>query len=235
MNPDVPDKVGELAGSDSVELIWRNELGGLTFRADGHTATRYIKWQQYTGLNAEQRADVDLMVESAKLRWAGRFTRVPRVIEAGQRPDCAWLVTEGLDGVSAVDPGWHEEPETAVRAIATGLRRMHDALPVDSCPYRGTWSEPHRAMLPAPERLVVCHGDPCMPNTLMNEAGEFVGHVDMARLGVADRWADLAIATYSISWDFNLGRSFDELFLETYGAQPDHERIRIYRELWDAH
>ena len=25
-----------------------------------------------------------------------------------------------------------------------------------------------------------------------------------------------------------------ELFFDTYGVQPDFERIRIYRELWDA-
>lgn len=68
----------------------------------------------------------------------------------------------------------------------------------------------------------------------MGRAGGFAGHVDLARLGVADRWADLAIATYSISWDINFGRDFDELFFEVYGIEPDHERMRIYRELWDA-
>lgn len=72
-----------------------------------------------------------------------------------------------------------------------------------------------------------------MPNTLLNSAGEFAGHVDLAGLGVADRWADLAIATYSISWDVNFGKSYDKLFFEVYGIEPDLERIRFYRELWD--
>lgn len=80
---------------------------------------------------------------------------------------------------------------------------------------------------------MVCHGDPCVPNTLLNSAGEFAGHVDLSRLGVADRWADLAIATYSISWDANFGKSYDALFFGAYGIEPDEERIRFYRELWD--
>lgn len=90
----------------------------------------------------------------------------------------------------------------------------------------GELAGPHEAEL-------VCHGDPCMPNTLMDRSGHFAAHVDLGRLGVADRWADLAIATYSISRDFNPGRSYDELFLRTYGIRPDGERIAAYQRLWD--
>lgn len=88
--------------------------------------------------------------------------------------------------------------------------------------------------MPAPDLLVVCHGDPCVPNTLIDDAGRFAGHVDLARLGVADRWADLAIATYSIGWDINFGRSYDDLFFDAYGIRPDPERIAAYRRLWDS-
>lgn len=69
--------------------------------------------------------------------------------------------------------------------------------------------------------------------TLIADDGRFAGLVDVAQLGVADRWADLAIATYSISWDINFGRSYDELFFEVYGMEPDAERISLYRRLWD--
>lgn len=234
MDTDIPEKVGELAGAHEPELVWRNELGGLTFRVADRCRPRYIKWQPEAGLDAGSGLDVDLVAEADRLRWAGRFIRVPRVLECGRAGGAAWLVTEGIDAVPAVDPRWQRNPEAAVRAIAVGLRRMHDALPVDGCPFRGTWTAPHIGSLPEPEHLVVCHGDPCMPNTLMSDSGDFVANVDMGRLGVADRWADLAIATYSISWDFNLGRSYDELFFRTYGARPDDERINAYRRLWDA-
>lgn len=46
----------------------------------------------------------------------------------------------------------------------------------------------------------------------------------MGRLGYRD---------HSISWDANFGKSYDDLFFEVYGIQPDLERIRFYRELWD--
>ena len=35
-----------------------------------------------------------------------------------------------------------------------------------------------------------------------DQAGVHVGHVDIGDLGVADRWADLAIATMSLDWNF---------------------------------
>lgn len=234
MSAPIPKTVAELAGDGSAELVWRNELGGLTYRVGSGGSVRYIKWQPAGELGADERAHVDLLVESEKMRWAARFIRVPRVLDVGADERGAWLVTEAIEATSAVDPRWWSRPEDAVRAIATGLRRMHDALPVDICPYRATWSTKYRAELPEAEHLVVCHGDPCMPNTLMDRDGRFAGHVDLARLGVGDRWSDLAIATYSISWDINLGRSYDELFLATYGVDPDDDRIRAYRALWDA-
>lgn len=230
----VPDKIAEIAGDDTVDGVWRNELGGVTFRLRGKEKTRYAKWQSYVDLDAERKGHVDLRVEAEKLSWASRFTSVPSVLEHGADGNAAWLVTEGIEASSAADPRWLDTPETAVRAIATGLRQLHDSLPVDECSYQGSWLGTKAAIAPEPERLVVCHGDPCVPNTLIDEDGVFAGHVDLAQLGIADRWADLAIATYSISWKVNFGRSYDDLFLATYGIQPDYERIRAYRRLWDA-
>lgn len=74
------------------------------------------------------------------------------------------------------------------------------------------------------------HGDACAPNTLISHAGEWVGHVDFGDLAVGDRWADLAIASLSLDWNFGEGHQ-SELF-EAYGVEPDEERIRCYRALW---
>ena len=79
--------------------------------------------------------------------------------------------------------------------------------------------------------LVVCHGDACLPNTLIAPDGAFVGHVDLGDLGVADRWADLAVATWSTEW--NYGPGWDNLYLESYGIEADPDRIQFYRDLWD--
>jgi kanamycin kinase len=153
-----------------------------------------------------------------------------------------WLETKGIAAENAVSPRWIADPAPAVRAIGLGLRAMHDALPVEECPF--SWSvgerltrssrEISRVLGDAPpiDRLVVCHGDACAPNTLVNSAGDWVAHVDLGALGVADRWADLAIATWSTVW--NYGPGWEELLLEAYGIDPDPERTQYYRALWDA-
>lgn len=85
---------------------------------------------------------------------------------------------------------------------------------------------------PPIDQLVVCHGDACAPNTLVLPDGRFSGHVDLGSLGVADRWADLAVATYSLSWNFP--GNWEAVFFDAYGITADEERISYYRRLWDA-
>src|ERR1017187_5030707 len=82
---------------------------------------------------------------------------------------------------------------------------------------------PHR---PA---LVVCHGDSCAPNTLLTDDGRWSAHVDLGALGTADRWADLAIATWNVT--LNYGTGWENLLLDAYGVALDAERSRYYRLL----
>jgi aminoglycoside phosphotransferase len=51
------------------------------------------------------------------------------------------------------------------------------------------------------------------------------------RLGVSDRWADLAIATWSLDWNYGHGWGPD--LLAAYGVADDPRRRRYYRLLWD--
>lgn len=83
---------------------------------------------------------------------------------------------------------------------------------------------------PRTEDVVVCHGDYCLPNVLI-QGGQVVGYLDLGDLGLADRWWDLAVATWSVTW--NLGPGWEDLFLEAYGVAPDHERVAYYRLLYD--
>lgn len=89
----------------------------------------------------------------------------------------------------------------------------------------------HVLAIPAADKLVVCHGDACAPNTLIAGNGRWSGHVDLGDLGVADRWADLAVATWSTEW--NYGPGWEELLLDAYGIEQDAERTRYYRLLWE--
>jgi aminoglycoside 3'-phosphotransferase-2 len=84
------------------------------------------------------------------------------------------------------------------------------------------WLRAHR---PAGEDLVITHGDASLPN-LAAEAGVFSGVLDCGRLGVADRWQDLAIACRSLR--YNCGAEHVAPFLEAYGATWDEERYRYY-------
>jgi kanamycin kinase len=214
----VPEVVAGIAAGRPVAAVWVNELGGVTFRVDG--GREYVKV-------APPRWAHHLDAECDRLAWAGRYVRVPRVLGSGD----GWLHTAGLAGRSAVDPQWAAHPRTAARAIGAGLRLLHDRLPVDGCPFGPPPWVAASASMPL-DRLVVCHGDACAPNTLIDDDGRCCAHVDLGDLGVADRWADLAVATLSLSW--NYGGSWESELLDAYGVKPDTTRIEYYRGLWNA-
>jgi aminoglycoside phosphotransferase len=252
-----PQPVVEVAAGRPIRAVWENELGGLTFQVGEGDSRQFVKWSPAGN-------GIDLLDEVVRLRWAGGFTRVPRVLYHGADDAGSWLVTAGLPGRSAVFDPWKQDPAAAVRAIGEGLRAFHDTLPVDECPFSWSaqsrladararaaaglldpkdWHDDHRALttvdqaldvladIPPNDELVVCHGDACAPNTLVGEDGRWSGHVDLGALGVADRWADLAIATWSTQW--NYGPGWEGPLLDAYGIEADPLRIRYYRLLWE--
>lgn len=231
----VPAAVRALARGVVPVPVWRNQLGGLTFEiaADGPDH-RFVKW-------APTGTALDLPAEAARLRWAAPFVTVPEPLEAGGDADGTWLVTRAVPGRSAVTDRWREDPVRACRAIGAGLRAFHEALPVAACPF--SWSVADRIARagidpaivgdpPSVDRLVVCHGDPCAPNTLLGDDGRVTGHVDLGALGVADRWADLAVATRSTAWNYGAGH--EHHVLDAYGIDADPVRTDFYRRLWTA-
>jgi kanamycin kinase len=116
------------------------------------------------------------------------------------------------------------------RRVAAGLLNPAQDCNAD---YKHLTAESALALLeesaPDDEDLVVCHGDYCPPNVLL-EDGRATGYVDLGELGVADRWRDIAIGAWSTSWNF--GPEYEPLFYESYGIEPDPGRIAFYRLLW---
>lgn len=78
---------------------------------------------------------------------------------------------------------------------------------------------------PRTHDLVVTHGDACLPN-LMADADQFTGFIDCGRLGISDRFQDLALAARSIERD--LGADWVAPFFREYGVVPDERRIAFY-------
>lgn len=221
----IPAIVVDLADDRPADLVWRNDLGGLTFRIDD----MFVKWNP-------RRTGIDLERERVRLEWISVRHPAPQVLESGGYDDSQWLVTAAVPGEPAVGDAWRARRSEAIRAIAIGLRAIH-AIDIESFPREWTsqvWVGRRPLTLeprPVPECPVLVHGDACAPNTLISEAGDWTGHVDFGDLAVGDRWADLAIASLSLDWNFGEGHQH-ELF-DAYGIEPDEERIRYYRALWD--
>jgi kanamycin kinase len=210
----VPDVVSRIAAGRHVHPTWANEIGGLTFQIGDDTGREFVKV-------APPHPEIDLHREAAKLRWAASYLAVPEVLGVGRDGPLEWLHTAGLPGRSAVDPHCIAHPREAVSwSVPSRLAAVSEAA-------RHGLPEP-----PTVDRLVVCHGDACAPNTLIDKDGQWCGHVDFGDLGLADRWADLAVAEWSLG--YNYGGAWRTEFFDAYGAAPDDERLDYYLMLWNA-
>lgn len=240
----LPPKAVELAAGRPVRPVWLNQLGGLTCAIIGPAdePVEYLKWSPH-------HHEIDLVGEAERLRWAGAHVRCPEVIDSGADAAGLWLHTHALPGTTAVAPHWSAATGPIVTELGRALRHFHDQVPVADCPW--TWSVPERLTTqqisarritewpapPTPTDLVVCTADACAPNTLMCPAGpddcpQWCGFVDLGDLGVADRWADLSVALWSLTLNFDSG--WEEAFLAAYGIARDEEKLEYYRGVYDA-
>lgn len=252
----VPAAVVAVAAGEPLKPVWINQVGGLTFAVGVPPGHHFLKWNPRT-------SGIDLSQEISRLEWAAPITPVPVLIDRGAAEDGEWFTSRALPGENAVSERWKADPATAVAAIGRGLRRLHDTLPAEHCPFSwsvddrlakieeraaldlidpATWHADHQALnlgqalgllteTSEVDQLVVCHGDACAPNTLLHDNGTWSGHVDLGSLGIADRWADIAVATWSSEW--NYGPGWEEILLDAYGIDPDPVRTAYYRLLWD--
>lgn len=256
---ETPEIIGKLAAGREVEAVWRNGFGGITFRLGSGPDREFVKWTprgagvdlgeeirrlewavQYTpvprvvsrGEDAQGTWFVTAGLPGTSAvgeRWKQDPATAVRAMGAGLRmmheslpvADCpfersaATRLARAREDAAAgrIDPdGWHEDTKARVSSV----EQAWELLAAD---------------IPPVDRLVVCHGDTCAPNTLVGDDGTCTGHVDLDALGVADRWADLAVASWSTTW--NYGPGWEEPLFEAYGVQPDRRRIRFYRLLWE--
>ena len=82
-----------------------------------------------------------------------------------------------------------------------------------------------QGLLPLAADPVVTHGDYSLDNLLIHD-GEVAGCIDAGRVGIADRYQDLAIAWNCLS---EFGASLQERFLVKYGIhEPDRRKLQFY-------
>ena len=93
-----------------------------------------------------------------------------------------------------------EQVHRAGVGAGTGSRRVGTNSTATSAPTTcwRCWTTCHRSTRSSA-------GDACAPNTLLRSDGTWSGHVDMGSLGIGDRWADLAVATWSTEWNYGPG------------------------------
>lgn len=199
----------------------------------------------------------DLRAEAERLAWLGAHgIPVPEVLDA----DRTFLLTREVAGRTAADDWPAESRPRVVDALAQVTQDLH-ALPLKDCPFdrrlevsiseaieaqvdvadldperRGWTRERLVAELlhhrPEQEDLVVCHGDLSLSNVLVDpDSLAVTGVIDTGRLGIADRWTDLAIATRSLSSPQNpqFGEWAAQQYLTAYGVPLDIQKCDYYR------
>lgn len=250
-DPPIRLTVGSVGCGTLTEMRWESVTSG-------RSSARVSKG---SGIYRKEESDpaVDLRVEGERLTWLrNQGIPAPQVLECG--PDVL-VMTEVL-GRTAGDP-WpvHALPRV-VDALARLTHDLH-ALSVEDCPFdrrlssvipealaadvdladlddeRQGWDRERLVsellgQRPDQEDLVVCHGDLCLPNVLLDPVTfRVTGVIDTARLGVADRWMDLAITTRSLTSPRNAqyGHWAADQYLTSYGIEPNPEKINYYRLL----
>lgn len=199
-------------GATSAEPVHVGHSGATVVRLGRGAETLYYKEDPAVGADAD------------RLEWlAGTGFPCPRVLDRGE----GWMLTSELPGRDASQPWPAADRPRVVAAMAAGLRELH-ALPLD-CPFTSPFPGPPDA---------VTHGDFCCPNVFVDpDTLRFSGVLDIGRLGLGDRYVDLALMVKSLSNTLNPqygGPPAARTFAEHYGADPSDPRIARYIALDDS-
>ena len=211
--------------------------------------TRYLKM-----VEADQ--SDELREEIRRTRWLTGRVPVPRVLDEGQAGGLAFFVMTEIAGsdlsqrrsgdveqlgrmVGKALRRFHTLPtsdcpfDMRLDTLLAESRRRVEASEVDENDFdeeragrsaRELWAE-LVASRPIHEDLVVAHGDACLPNLIAVE-GQVQGYIDLGRMGLSDRWRDLALAARSLQ--HNGAEGAVEALFAGYSIKPDREKMQFY-------
>jgi aminoglycoside 3'-phosphotransferase I len=190
----------------------------------------------------------DVTDEAARLRWLVGRVPAPEVIGSADENDNAWLVMTAVAGQTAyqiVDAlasflrTFHQVPiadcpfDSGLELrLALARQRLEVGL-VDSDDFdeeriglsqQQVWDR-MVALLPIANDLVVTHGDFSLDNPIFDRE-KLSGCVDVGRVGVADRYQDIAILWNSLG---EFGGALQQRFLESYGiTELDCNKLQLH-------
>jgi aminoglycoside phosphotransferase len=253
----IPAQIGRHVAGWTREQVWQSAPDAITWRLTGPDGqVRYLKTR---AAGAAVPVPAEAARLRWALRAGLPVPRVLAACTAGQADWLLTDALPGLTAVTTelqADPGqlarllgaglrrFHQAPAAGCpfrfgpeQAMAQAIYRLRGGLvpPGDLHPeHAGLGTEAALAELtrlrPARADLVVCHGDYCLPNVMIT-AGRVTGYLDLGQLAVADRWYDLAVGTWSVTW--NLGPGWEDEFLSGYGVRRDDQAIAFYRLIYD--
>jgi aminoglycoside 3'-phosphotransferase-2 len=230
-----PSEVFRLERAGSPALYLKREVQSLFGELAGEAAR--LTWLQSTGLRGpdlitfvrEDGYDWLLMHALAGRDLASQASLAPRTRVS--------LLASALRSLHAIDVGscpfdhrWHLRLDAAERRMRTGLVDEDDFDPERTGMSALSLFSDLSGMAVDDEDLVVTHGDACLPNFVASDDGALSGFIDCGRLGVADRYQDIALACRSIASNF--GQALVQPFCDDYGlVLPDVNKIKRYQML----
>jgi len=203
-----------------------------------------------------------LKTEAQALTWLRPFLPVPEVIFYDRIGDVDYLLIRALPGLPASDEVWKKDPEQLATALGKILRRLHNLNPltcpfdqrtptklrdaakrirlglVDTNDFdEGNHGKTPLEIIdylttnqPEPE-LVVTHGDFCPDNVLLNN-WKLSGFIDVGKLGVGDRYQDIALMLRELTNEFGTS-TYNDTFLAAYGLTMTTPEKLSYFQLLD--
>ena len=220
--------------------------GARVFKLEDGNESLFLK---FAPVSSDPNPAFSIRAEADRLRWLrSKNLAVPKVEMFLEDGGLEFLLMTAIPGRDASQSWHHDQISSIVTTLAVSLRTWHETDPAN-CPFQLTLKtriaqarartqnaslklelEALLEHLPKHEDLVLCHGDPCVPNVLLNDDLEVSGWIDLGRAGVMDRHWDLALTVESLEVDLNPQfNGWSEHFLEAYGLDVvNRETLEFY-------
>jgi aminoglycoside phosphotransferase len=246
MKPELPDSLESRLEGFSFTEIKLGHSGARVFKLEDGNETLFLK---FAPISSDPEPAFSIRAEAERLQWSrSRNLAVPKVELFLEDGGLEYLLMTGIPGRDASQPWQPDQIQNIIAKLAIGLRNWHSTNTHD-CPYQLTLEtriaqaqartknanlklelEALLEHTPKTEDLVLCHGDPCVPNVLLNDDLEISGWIDLGRAGVMERHWDLALIVGSLEMDLNPQfNGWSERFLEAYGLDVvNRETLEFY-------